>query len=205
MKKFKVFWNMEAEEVWLNEMALQGHILKKYSQFGRYHFADGEPQRLNYKVDYRTFNTHRDFADYVALFDDAGWRLVYGSPYGGSQYFLPKDPAASREIFSDPASAAGRYKVQYTLCIANALVAAALIAAIWAINGFDLSAFGFLTPGLWQKTGPAFWRAFWIELPAVALRVAGPLLLLASSAVYGYWGTRARAEYKRGLARGRGR
>jgi hypothetical protein len=56
MKKFKIFYDFDEEEKYLNGMAAQGYILKKYSIFGLYHFEDtGKPQNPNYRIDYRTF------------------------------------------------------------------------------------------------------------------------------------------------------
>ena len=55
MKKFKVFVDINEEERYLNEMANRGYILKKYSCFGRYHFIEGKPEDLHYRVDYRVF------------------------------------------------------------------------------------------------------------------------------------------------------
>lgn len=201
MKKFKVFWNFEREEAWLSDMARQGHILKKYSVFGRYHFAEGEPQDLAYRVDYRVFNARSDFEDYVALCGDAGWQLVYGSPWGGSQYFLPKE-GADRQFFSDRASAAARYKVQYTLCLTNALAALAIVGAEIVLFKQGFLPLGFLTPGLWQKAGPEFWRAFLLELPFAVLRVGIPLFMAAASVLYGYWAARAKKAYDQGAAGG---
>jgi hypothetical protein len=38
MKRFKIFYDFEKEEKYLHDMAEEGHILKKYSVFGFYHF-----------------------------------------------------------------------------------------------------------------------------------------------------------------------
>ena len=79
MKRFKIFYDFEKEEKYLHDMAEEGHILKKYSVFGFYHFEDTKPQNLNYKIDYRIFKSKKDFDNYIALFEDAGWRHVYGT------------------------------------------------------------------------------------------------------------------------------
>lgn len=197
MKKFKIFWNMAEEEKWLNEMAAKGHILKKYSAFGVYTFVDGTPQALNYKVDYKLFKRKADYQSYLALFEDAGWEHVYGTKGGGSHYFLPKVPEAGTEIFSDTESAAARYKVLYQICCCNAFIFIACIMMLWMNNGFNLSAFGFLTPGLWEKTGADFWKSFFFELPFVVLRVGCLLWFVVTGVMYGYWGSKAKQEYKR--------
>jgi len=33
------------------------------------------------------FNSKSEFNDYVTLFEDTGWKHVYGTFYSGSQYF----------------------------------------------------------------------------------------------------------------------
>ncbi len=54
MRKFRIFWDFEAEEIYLHEMAAKGQILRKYSMFGVYQFVKGEPMDLNYRdTEYR--------------------------------------------------------------------------------------------------------------------------------------------------------
>ncbi len=195
MRKLKVFLDFNEEESYLNDMARKGYLLKKYSTFGIYHFIEGEPQELTYKIDYKVFRNHADFEDYKALFEDAGWIHVYGTKLGGNQYFIPKNKGADNEIFSSRESAASRYKTFYNLCSINVAVAAMCIIAVLSTNGFNLSAFGFLTPGLWDMAGADFWRAFFFELPFVIFRLLGPILLIGMGVVYGYWGSKAKRTY----------
>lgn len=196
MKKFKIFWDFDAEERYLNKMAAQGHILKNYSVFGVYHFMDGQPQQLNYKIDYRTFKSKREFQDYLALFDDAGWMHVCGTKWNGSQYFLPIHEQAGSDIFSDHASATARYKTLYNLCLANFSVFMIYLAVVLITLSGNLSELGFLTPGLWERTGAAFWSAFFFELPFVILRVGFPIFFVLLAGCYGYWGIKAKQAYE---------
>ncbi len=195
MRKMKVFLDFNEEEKYLNDMARKGHLLKKYSVFGIYHFAEGEPQELTYKIDYKIFRNNADFQDYKALFEDAGWIHVYGTKQSGNQYFLPMNKSADGEIFSSRESAAFRYKTLYNLCSINVAVAAMCIIAVFSVNGFKLSSFGFLTPGLWEMTGASFWRAFFFEVPFVMFRLLGPIALVGMGILYGYWGSKAKKTY----------
>jgi len=197
MKKFKVFTNMDAEEKFLNDKARQGHVFKKYSAFGRYHFIDEAPQNLNYRVDYRFFKNQKDLDNYLALFEDAGWQHVWGTTNSGGQYFLPERVDANAEIFSDRESAAARYKALYNICYVNMIWPLGYIVVLLMTNHFDFLSIGFLTPGLWGKTGVAFWQAFLFELPFVAFRSIFPLFFIVFAAIYAYWGTKAYREYKR--------
>jgi len=196
MLKFKIYLNFDKEEKYLNEMAAKGYLLKSHSALGIYRFTESTPQKLNYKVDYKVFKSRRDFEDYKALFEDAGWVHISGTKTGGNQYFLPKDATnASAEIFSTRESAALRYKKLYEYCFLNLIIASFYVTAIFSLYGFNLSAFGFLTPGLWQRTGPNFWFGFFFELPFVIFRVGMLLLLVGMGVLYGYWGTRAKQTY----------
>lgn len=195
MRKFKIFWDFEAEEHYLNEMAAQGHILEKYTSSGVYHFADGEPQNLNYKVDYRTFRTRAEFENYITLFEDAGWRHVCGTKYNGSQYFLPKNDNAGEDIFSDSVSSAERYKALYRMCALDFIVFICYLIVQFCVGHYNLSELGFLTPGLWERTGATFWRGFFFELPFVILRVGFPIFFIVLTVFYGYWAAKSKQAY----------
>lgn len=110
MRKFKVFGDMEKEEKYLSKMAENGYIFKKRTFFGGYYFEKASSQKLNYRIDYRTFNNKEAFQGYVTFLEDGGWKMVYGKYNSGNQYFLPIDESAQTELFSDNESKADRYK-----------------------------------------------------------------------------------------------
>lgn len=197
MKKFKVFYNFQEEEKWLSDMAKNGHILKSYSTFGIYTFAEDKPQALNYKIDYKTFTQKSDYISYLTLFEDAGWQHVWGTKNSGSHYFLPKNGQADAEIFSDAESSNKRYKTFFELCVTNLSLWSASVIAIIYNYDFSFSNFGFLTPGLWDKVGAAFWKSFLFELPFVIGRAGFFLVFLAMGILYGYWAMKAKKEYDR--------
>lgn len=182
MKQFRIFINLDKEENYLNEMAEKGWIFKKGSVFGIYYFTQGSPKQLNYRVDYRAFDRKKDFNNYVALFEDAGFQHVWGTYYSGNQYFLPKNQEVSRDIFSDRESKAQRYIRFQQNCIL-VVVLMTLYAMVDIVSAkFDLSQLFFLTPGLWEKQGAEFWRAFWFEFPFMLMR-ALPVVFLAVVAI----------------------
>lgn len=153
MRKFKVFADFNEEEAYLNEMARNGYFLQKHSALGFYHFTEGTPEELHYHVDCRKFKTQADFEDYKALFEDAGWRHVYGTKNSLNQYFLPKDSNSADDIFSTKDSAALRYMHLNKICYANFSVAIAYLIVLLMIYDFNLANIGFLTQGLWEMTG----------------------------------------------------
>ncbi|QSX06272.1 DUF2812 domain-containing protein [Sedimentibacter sp. zth1] len=193
MKKYKIFVDLEKEEQYLNEMANQGHILKKYSAFGVYHFSDGEKQDLKYRVDYRTFKNMKDFENYKAMFEDFGWNHVYGTKCNGNQYFLPKSENSDGEIFSSKESSVSRYKRLYEICTMNMFFVIFYFYIILYNSGFNLPNFVFRTPNLWEKTGFDLVRAVLFEL---TIRV-GPIFLFAViGIVYCIWAYKVHKLYK---------
>lgn len=201
MKKFKVFVDISEEEKYLNEMANKGYFLKKYSSFGRYHFIEGKPEDLYYRIDYRVFKKKDDFDDYILLFEDSGWKHVYGTYQSGSQYFLPKSVDSTEDIFSDIESKAGRYlRFIQVARLCSILFIIALVIILISVN-FNLSELTFLTPGLWDKQGDEFWKAFWFEVPFVILRIIPPILLIISTVIYSIWAIQAKKLYKAALSK----
>lgn len=196
MRKFKIFLDFEKEEQYLNDMVKKGYHLKKYSAFGFYYFTYGEKQDLKYHIDYRTFKNKKDFEDYKAMFEDFGWEHVYGTRTSANQYFLPKNNGVDDNIFSSKESAAARYKKLYEMCIMSMCWAALYFFIVLICNEFKLSNLGFLTPGLWEKTGDELIRAVLFELPFVVLRIVPILLLVGMGMVYGVWANKVHKLYK---------
>ena len=199
MRKFKVIVDLRKEEAYLNEMAKQGYLLISYSILGIYHFMKGIPQDLRYKVDYRGFRNKSDFEDYKALFEDAGWQHIYGTRYSYNQYFIPKEGNPNEEIFSTIDSQAQCYKRQFEVCIVNVAAALLYVLLMLLSVNFKLTDMAFLTPGLWEKEGSAFWGSFFFELPFAVLRLVPFFLLSALGIAYGIWAYQVKGIYKKML------
>jgi hypothetical protein len=65
------------------------------------------------------------------------------------------------------------------------------ILAILSAVEFNLSNLWFLTPGLWQMSGPEFWSAFLKELVLVILRILPLFFLFGMVMVYAIRGFKA--------------
>ncbi len=65
------------------------------------------------------------------------------------------------------------------------------------VQASSYSSFGFLTPDLFQKTGEAFWRAFFFELPFVILRTLPLIFFIVGTIFYTYYGSKAKKIYDR--------
>jgi len=200
MKKFKFFTNFDEEESWLNDMAKQGYHFTKKTMFG-YEFKPGKPENAIIKMDYRTFKKREDFEDYCALFEDSGWEHIAGTKGSGYQYFKKADKQGSEEIFSDIDSKADRYRrladMWVTLCCSFIPIFVALISTDSIDPGVLLDPKSlYLTPGLWDLNGMAFWRAFLFETPFALFRGFLWLIIPIMIILYLYFAFRAKKQFK---------
>lgn len=196
MKQYRIFADLEKEEQYLNEMASKGYIFKKCVGFVVYHFEKTEPIELNYMIDYRIFSKKCDFESYVSLFEDAGYKHVFGTRNTGGQYFLPKGEEQG-EIFSDRESKAKRHIRLSRSFFASVVVTISYTLGVMVTYKFKISNTLFLTPGLWEREGAEFWRAFLFELPFVILRVMPILLMVALCGFFAFWSIRAKKAYNK--------
>lgn len=199
MKKWKFFINLEREEEWLNHMAKQGYKLVKKS-FG-YQFEPAEAEDAIIKIDYRTFKRKEDFEDYRALFEDSGWKHIWGTKHSGYQYFKKVDPNGSEDIFSDVDSKAARYKRMSEMWFLSAVCYIPIFVILMYSGSIDVKALVnpkllYFTPGLWEKTGAEFWSAFLFETPFALFRgvlwLFFPLMIL----LYLVFAFKANKRYK---------
>ncbi|MHB8063338.1 MAG: DUF2812 domain-containing protein [Ruminiclostridium sp.] len=178
-------------------MAKKGYILEKYRFLGVYTFIKAEPKDLHYKIDYRTFKKN-EFEEYKALFEDTGWVHICGTKYTGAQYFLPSsNNVDSPDIFSDAASKAARYKRIKNQYIVLLIVWLIYFFALFSSSGFKFK--GYLTPGLWERTGISFWFGLLFETPFVVLISSPYIIFLLFTILYGYLSYKAHQLYKKNL------
>ena len=178
MTRFKLFFRFEKEEKWLEAMAQQGWLLYRKSFF--YRFQKVEPAARTIRMDYRTFRSSKDFADYCAMFEDSGWQHIAGTKSSGEQYFVKIGAHSTEDIFSDSLSRAGRYK---RLAEMWGALPIAYIPILIALGRPDISYLlspkqWYLTPGLWELEGISFWWSFLFETPFALLRGLGWLIPL---------------------------
>lgn len=163
---------------------------------GFYYFEKGLPQELNYTIDFRKFNKKVDFEDYLALFEDAGWKHISGTQNSGRQYFIPTSDQCERSIFSTTESALARYKYLYQVCSGYMACFMLYLTVVLVSCEFKLYNIVFLTPGLWERTGADFWRGFWFELPFVIFRIAPLIVFFITAIAFAIWAEKARKIYK---------
>ena len=203
MKKFKIFIDFEKEEKWLEEMALQGWLLKKQSFF--YTFTPVTPQQVNIKIDYRIFSKNQDFQEYLALFEDSGWLHIAGTKMSGNQYFKRTCEDAGDDIFSDSLSRAGRYKRVANMMLFGIVVFLPfIIISMFQGTLFNIVAFInpktlYYTPGLWERSGSDFWGAFLFETPFALMRGFSGVILSLFILAYLFLTVRSWIIYRRAI------
>lgn len=182
MKKFKFFMNLEKEEKWLNEMLQEGYLLK--SNIINYVFEKTNQTDQIIRLDFRTFKKESDFVDYKLMFEDSGWKHLAGSKWSGMQYFLKTEKADSDDIFSDNHSKLQLLKRYAYFWLIYSIFLMIIYGPITQSgNGFHPKSF-YLTPGLWEKTGSEFWKAFWFETPFAVMRGIGGYGIMILIIVY---------------------
>jgi hypothetical protein len=194
--KYKLFFDFTKEELWLSKMSEDGYALISVSSFGKYTFQKIEPRKYNYRIDYRVFSRTNDFQDYSSLFEDSGWKHLWGRKNSGSQYFVQLKDNASNDIFSDSASKAGRYRRFYSMWLSLLMTFFPIFVAILMTNQYNITAFTnpkalYYTPGLWDMSGVGFWKAFLFETPFAVGR--GFIWLLFLAVLLFYFGSFLRA------------
>ncbi|MGO4348464.1 DUF2812 domain-containing protein [Paenibacillus sp. MCAF9] len=103
--KWWVSWDSEKIERWLEQEEAEGWHLRKVSgNVVRFHFQKGETRKLRYCLDYQM---NKD-PNYVQLFKEAGWELVYSSA-GWYIWRMPYSEVRP-EIYSDLDSLIDRNK-----------------------------------------------------------------------------------------------
>jgi hypothetical protein len=153
-------------------------------------------------MDYRSFKSNEDYRDYLALFQDSGWEHIAGSRHSGSQYFKRTEENGDTEIFSDTASKASRYKRYSHMWLSLAITYIPILIALIVTKAVDVTAFLnpkllYYTPGLWERTGAAFWKAFWFETPFAVMRGFFWLLFPALIILYITFAVLAKKQYKK--------
>lgn len=200
MRKWKLFFNLDKEEKWLNEMAQQGFVLS--GKNFKYEFNHVSDQENLIKIDYRTFKSKKDLEDYILLFEDSGWEHLAGDKSSGKHYFMKKNANATDDIFSDQRSKAERYKRMADGWLAAATVYVPIVIVFIQTNVIRLDSLLnpkslYLTPGLWDLSGSSFWRAFLFETPFALGRGFAWTIFPIFIILHVVFAIKARIEYKK--------
>ena len=162
MKVFKVFFDIEKEEQWLNEQLQKGYRCTTISGLGIYTFKKTD-YRYVMRLDYQDYLPKKKFEEYKGIFEDFGWDYLKGSWPSGIRYWQKEDDGQN-EIFSDRQSKGNYYK----RLMGYSFVFGMLCLFFSNMSDKDTSLYH---EGLWSMEGALFWKAFIFETPFVLLKL----------------------------------
>ncbi|WP_077303213.1 DUF2812 domain-containing protein [Virgibacillus pantothenticus] len=177
MKRFKVFFNIEKEEKWLNQQLEKGYRCTNISGFGIYIFEKTD-KRYVLRLDYQDYLPKKKLEEYKGIYEDFGWNYLKGSRLSGIRYWQKEDDGQN-EIFSDRQSKGNYYKrlMRYSfwagaLCLAYAFM-------LYSDTDPHL-----YHEGLWSMDGGLLWKALLFETPFVLLKLAPAIMAVVLLSSY---------------------
>lgn len=191
MKKWKIFTHLKDEENWINSIQKAGYQLENVNLYlGVYHFTPCPAHAISpVRIDYRSNFSKEAYQDYLGLYLDSGWKLISGHQTSGIQYFKKLQHASEDTLFSDQESQNAFYRRYRQNALTFAFVFLCYTVLYFQLaNNQTYSIWNpktlFLTPGLWQKEGIAFWSAFLFELPFAFFRSGLIFLIMFAGALF---------------------
>ncbi|WP_042224169.1 DUF2812 domain-containing protein [Oceanobacillus manasiensis] len=167
MKRFKVFFNIEKEEQWLNEQLQKGYHCTDISGLGVYTFENTDKKYVM-RLDYQDHLSKEKLEDYKEIYEDYGWNYIQRSRFSGIRYWQKEDNGQN-EIFSDRQSKGNYYKrlARYSFWLGVICLAYAFML---------YSDMNLYHEGLWSMDGSLFWKAILFETPFVLLKLVPAIM-----------------------------
>lgn len=163
MRRFKVFFDIEKEEQWLNEQLQKGYRCTNISGLGIYTF-EKTYKRYVMRLDYQDYLPKKKLEEYKGIYEDLGWSYITDTLFGGIRYWQKEDDGQNK-IFSDRQSKGNYYKRLMSYSFMLGMLC--LLFSYMPYKDSDLYA----TEGLWSMKGALFWKAFLFETPFVLLKL----------------------------------
>ncbi|WP_282627402.1 DUF2812 domain-containing protein [Bacillus subtilis] len=176
MKKFKMFFDIEKEEQWLNEQLQKGYRCTNISGLGIYTFVKTD-KRYVIRLDYQDILPKKKFKDYKGIYEDFGWNYINGPWLSGIRYWQKEDDGQN-EIFSDRQSKSNYYKRLMNYSSGLGFMCLFFSYMIYKDSGL------YLTEDLWSMKGEWFWKAFLFETPFALLRSLPALMVVLFAASF---------------------
>lgn len=104
MIKFRLYYDKDKEEKFLNEMSSKGYAMKKFI-LGFYTFEKTKPNEYTYRVDLIRDKTQKELHEYISLIEESGAEFV--QRWGIWAIFRKK---GEFELYTDIASQISLYK-----------------------------------------------------------------------------------------------
>ncbi|MCL1696430.1 DUF2812 domain-containing protein [Lysinibacillus sp. BPa_S21] len=185
MIKFKIFFDIEKEEQWLNHMLSEGWVCANVISGGFYTFKKTDNLERVIRIDFQQDLKKEERTNYKQLYEDFGWQSLKEKSYDGSYYWL-KRKDGNDELFSDNDSQIAKYK-RLMKHSSNW----AIIFFIWLMMFYSNDNFypfnikdAYFTPGLWDKEGFSFAFSFLFETPLAIMRFIVPWLFFITFSMY---------------------
>lgn len=105
--RYKIYFNYENEERWINEMSREGLDLVDYA-VGKYTFERGTPGEYIYRYQYLSTETPEEVQEYISFLEEGGIEVI-GS-YFGWLIMRKKTSEGSFEVFTDDESKIHHYQ-----------------------------------------------------------------------------------------------
>ncbi|SDC55595.1 DUF2812 domain-containing protein [Shouchella lonarensis] len=199
--KTRYFMDIEKEEAWLNKMREAGYQFVDRGWF-TYYFKKVETiDSKTIKIDYKKCRDEQALSTYLQPFQEEGWKRVCGK--SDIHYFEKDDPAASEAIFLNNERIVRGYKKlmnQWRVCATVFLSWIVILLLTGMVPDVSNPKSFFYTPGLWEKEGAAFLRAFLFELPFALSRMLPPYIIIFVGMLYAFLTVKTYRIYKRMLA-----
>lgn len=176
MRKFKMFFDIEKEEQWLNKQSKEGYRCTKISRLGIYTFEKTD-KRYVMRLDYQDYLSKKKFKDYKGIYEDFGWTYINGPKLAGIRYWQKEDDGQN-EIFSDHQSKSNYYKRVMGYSSGLGLLLLTFCFMIYKDSGI------FLADGLWSMKGSLFWKAILFETPFALLRSLPAIMVVFYGSSY---------------------
>ncbi|MFC0524930.1 DUF2812 domain-containing protein [Pontibacillus salicampi] len=175
MKRFKVFFNIEKEEQWLNEQLQKGFRCTQVNGYGMYTFEKTD-KRYIIRLDYQDKLSKEAFEEYKGIYEDFGWNYIKG-PWLGGKRFWQKEDDGQNEIFSDRQSQSNYYKRLLSYSFWPGMLCLAYSSMIYKDTRLYHG-------DLWGMNGSLFWKAFFFETPFVLVKLLPGLMVIFFSIFY---------------------
>ncbi|MGF7533932.1 DUF2812 domain-containing protein [Bacillus mexicanus] len=169
MKIFKMFFDIEKEEQWLNEQLQKGYRCTNISGLGIYTFEKTD-KRYVIRLDYQDYLSKKKLLEYKGIYEDFSWSYINGFWFNGIRYWQ-KQSDDQNEIFSDRQSKCNYYKrlMNYPLSFGVLCL---------AVSYRPYKDSGIYHEGLWSMKGALFWKAFIFETPFALLKLLPALMAI---------------------------
>src|SRR5699024_6584223 len=180
MKKFRVFFNIEKEERWLNEQLQEGYRCTHVNGFGIY-IIEKTDKGYVMGLEYQEYLSRKKLEKYKGIYEDFGWNYITDTLFGGIRYWQKEDDGQI-EIFSDRQSKGNYYKRLMGYSLALGVMFLAISFSQYRDSG------SLFHEGLWSMKGALFWKALVFETPFVLLNLS-PLFIVVffGSSCYNFY------------------